>query len=249
VNSTRASTAPAPAATELGERIPAIDWPLIERELDERGWAMTGPLLRREQCQSLIDAYNEPTLYRSKIVMARHNFGRGEYQYYAYPLPTVIEDLRRTIYAHLVPTANRWAERLRQPLRYPSSLSGMLELCANAGQQRPTPLVLCYEAGDYNCLHQDLYGRLHFPLQLAVLLNEPDEDFTGGELVITEQRPRMQSRAHVVPLSVGCGVIFAVNERPVRGKRGDYRVTMRHGVSPLHAGKRYTVGIIFHDAE
>jgi hypothetical protein len=180
--------------------------------------------------------------------MARHNFGRGEYRYFSYPLPGLIDDLRGKIYPYLVPSANRWAQRLGLELRYPDSLAGMLRLCADAGQQRPTPLILRYGAGDYNCLHQDLYGKLHFPLQLAVLLNEPTEDFTGGEFVLTEQRPRMQSRVHVVPLNRGDGVIFTVNQRPVQGKRGDYRVALRHGVGTIHSGRRHTLGIIFHDA-
>jgi hypothetical protein len=181
-------------------------------------------------------------------VMARHNFGLGEYKYYDYPLPDVVEALRSRIYPFLVPTATRWSQTMGLGAHYPETLPAMLKLCHEAGQRRPTPLILRYGKDDYNCLHQDLYGDLHFPLQLAVLLSSPDEDFSGGEFVLTEQRPRMQSRVQVVPLAQGDGVIFAVNQRPVRGKRGFYRVMMRHGVSPLQTGHRHTLGLIFHDA-
>jgi len=225
-----------------------MDWDRIGKDLDAQGWSVTGPLLDRAECAGLIDAYAEHDRYRSTIVMSRHNFGQGEYRYFRYPLPALVDMLRMHFYVRLVETANRWAERLTLAMRYPDSLDGMLERCRDAGQSRPTPLILRYTAGDYNCLHQDLYGAVSFPLQLAVLLSEPGEDFTGGELVLTEQRPRMQSRVHVVSLARGEGLIFAGNLRPVRGKRGDYRVTMRHGVSSIHRGQRYTLGVIFHDA-
>lgn len=232
----------------LSERVAALDWQRIDNELDERGRGLTGPLLTRSECVSLIGAYANERAYRSRIVMARHNFGRGEYKYYDYPLPELVQTLRQTIYPRLVPVANRWCEAMRLDICYPKTLEGFLRRCHHAGQRRPTPLILRYTEGDYNCLHQDLYGELHFPLQLAVLLSRPSRDFSGGELILTEQRPRMQSRVQVIPLDQGEAVIFAVNQRPVRGTRGFYRVTLRHGVSELRTGERHTLGIIFHDA-
>lgn len=235
------------ASSDVSERIAALDWQGIERALDDRGWATTGPLLDPTDCRALIERYDDADIYRSRVVMAQHNFGRGEYQYFSYPLPGIVEDLRKEAYPRLAAIANRWAQRL-VGTAYPSTLNEMLHRCYRAGQHRPTPLILRYAAGDYNCLHRDLYGDCLFPLQLAILLNEPNADFTGGEIVLTEQRPRMQSRVHVVELERGAGVIFAVDQRPVRGTRGDYRVTMRHGVSTVNSGRRHTLGIIFHDA-
>ena len=234
-------------STDVGERIAGLDWDGIGVALDTRGYALTGPLLTPAACAGLISAYDDAR-YRARVVMARHNFGRGEYKYYDYQLPELVQTLRQAAYPGLAPIANRWAEQMGLDDRYPAHLAAYLERCRAAGQRRPTPLILRYGAGDYNCLHQDLYGDLHFPLQLAILLSRPDHDFTGGEFVLTEQRPRMQSRAHVVPLCQGEGVVFAVNQRPVRGSRGFYRVTMRHGVSEVRTGDRHTLGIIFHDA-
>jgi hypothetical protein len=227
----------------------ALDWPSIASELDEHGCALTGPLLPAETCAQLIDCYDEEARFRSKIVMARHGFGQGEYKYFAAPLPQTISMLRARIYSPLAEIANRWNERLGIATRFPNSLDAFLARCHKAGQTRPTPLLLKYGPGDYNCLHQDLYGEHVFPLQLAILLSEPKRDFTGGEFVLTEQRPRRQSRVEVVPLGRGEGVIFPVHHRPVAGTRGTYRVTMRHGVSRLRTGHRMTLGIIFHDAK
>ena len=221
-----------------------INWEKVSASLDERGSAVVEHLLSRAQCESLAGLYNDDGIFRSRIVMARHNFGRGEYKYFAYPLPEVIAGLRATLYGPLAGIANRW----NPAARFPEEHEAFLLRCRAAGQSRPTPLLLRYEAGDYNCLHQDLYGEQVFPLQLTILLSEPGRDFTGGEFVMTEQRPRMQSRAEVVPLGQGDAVIFAVNERPVRGTRGTYRVKLRHGVSRVRSGRRFTAGVIFHDA-
>ncbi len=226
-----------------------FDWPSIEAELDRAGSAVLPGLLSIAECQALGTLYAREEPFRSRIVMARHGFGRGEYKYFAYPLPLLIERLRAEAYPHLVPIANRWHEVMRLPVRFPPTHAEFLLRCHAAGQKRPTPLLLQYGAGDYNCLHQDLYGEHVFPLQIAVLLSEPGQDFTGGEFVMTEQRPRMQSRVEVVPLQRGDGVLFAVNQRPVQGSRGTYRVTMRHGVSRIRSGHRQTAGIVFHDAE
>ena len=233
---------------DMDTRIAALDWPEIGAALDARGSATTGALLTQAECQALAGAYEDDSLFRSRIVMARHGFGSGEYKYYHDPLPDLIQGLRAALYPRLSPIANRWAEALGQADRFPATLAEFLARCHQAGQTRPTPLLLRYGPGDYNCLHQDLYGDLHFPLQVAFLLSRPGEDFTGGEFVLTEQRPRMQSRAEVVGLRQGEGVIFAVNQRPVQGTRGVYRVTMRHGVSRLKTGQRHTLGVIFHDA-
>jgi hypothetical protein len=232
----------------LAQRVAGFDWPRIEADLDAQGYATTGPLLTAEECRALAGLYPEDSPFRSRIVMARHGFGRGEYKYLAYPLPAEVAALRTTAYPYLAPIANRWAESMGQPVRYPETLEAFLARCHAAGQQRPTPLLLRYGAGDHNCLHQDLYGELAFPLQLALLLNEPGRDFAGGEFVLVEQRPRQQSRPEVVPLRQGEAVIFATSHRPTQGTRGPYRVTMRHGVSRLRAGSRHTLGIIFHDA-
>lgn len=225
-----------------------LDWPKIEMELGETGCSVTPPLLDLAACAELRTAYDDDDLFRSKVVMARHGFGRGEYKYFAYPLPGVVASLRAAFYPHLVPIANHWEKMLGRDRRFPESHDQFLTTCHAAGQTRPTPLLLRYGPDDYNCLHQDLYGDEVFPLQVAILLSAPGRDFTGGEFVMTEQRPRMQSRVEVAPLSLGAGVIFAVNERPVQGSRGVYRVRMRHGVSRLRSGSRYTLGVIFHDA-
>jgi hypothetical protein len=218
-------------------------------ELQRRGYAVAQRLLAPEDCAQLIELYPEQERFRSRIVMSRHGYGQGEYQYFSYPLPPLVAKLREQIYPQLVPVANSWSEQLRNQLRYPPGHDAFLQKCRCAGQRRPTPLILKYTAGDYNCLHQDLYGQTVFPLQLAVLLSKPETDFTGGEFVLTEQRPRMQSRAQVVPLQQGDAVVFAVHHRPVQGKRGAYRVNMRHGISTLRSGQRYTLGVIFHDAK
>jgi len=229
-------------------RVAAVDWRQAAASLDERGYATTAALLATEQCRALVALYDEDEAFRRRVVMQHHGFGRGEYKYLRYPLPAVVEALRQAIYLHLAAIANRWRERLREVERFPPGLGAYLEECHQAGQERPTPLILKYEAGDYNCLHQDLYGALVFPLQLTVLLSAPGEDFSGGEFLLVEQRPRAQSRGEVVPLKQGEAVIFPVHHRPVDGTRGSYRVTMRHGVSRLHSGHRFTLGIIFHDA-
>jgi hypothetical protein len=223
-------------------------WPDISAELDGHGCAHLEKLLSPEECASLARRYDDPAQFRSRVVMARHGFGRGEYQYFAYPLPEPIRDLRTGLYAKLAPIANRWNEILGSARRFPATHGEFLDRCHAAGQTRPTPLLLRYAAGDFNCLHQDLYGEQVFPLQVAVLLSQPEVDFTGGEFVLTEQRPRQQSRVEVVPLARGDAVIFAVNERPVAGSRGSYRVKMRHGVSRVRTGHRHTLGIIMHDA-
>jgi hypothetical protein len=232
--------------------VAALDWDSIGRDLDTQGWALAGPLLTGAECTAIAACYGEDGLFRSRVVMARHGFGQGEYRYFDYPLPNPVAALRTALYPPLAAVANRWGERLGGPLGsadpFPADHGDWLARCHAAGQTRPTPLLLRYGPGDYNCLHQDLYGDLHFPLQVAILLDRPGEDFTGGEFVLTEQRPRMQSRVEVVPLTQGQAVIFAVNQRPVQGARGPYRVVMRHGVSRLRSGRRHTLGIIFHDA-
>ena len=232
----------------IGSRIAGLEWGRITSEIDQRGWATTGPLLTSEECGAIANAYDDDGLYRSRVVMARHGFGQGEYRYFSYPLPTLVDRLRGALYERLAPIANGWCSALGIDEAFPEDHGDYLQMCHAAGQLRPTPLILRYGPGDYNCLHQDLYGDLNFPLQAAFLLSRPGEEFTGGEFVLTEQRPRMQSRVHVVPLQAGEAVIFAVNHRPVRGTRGTYRVAMRHGVSPLREGRRHTLGIILHDA-
>jgi uncharacterized protein len=230
------------------ERVAAIPWERVSRELDAQGNAIVAGLLDADECRGVARLYEHDQLFRSRIVMQQHGFGRGEYKYFKYPLPEIVAELRTTAYTPLASIANRWNAALRIDSRFPEKHVEFVERCQRDGQNKPTPLVLRYEADDYNCLHQDLYGKHVFPLQLAILLSEPGEDFTGGELVITEQRPRMQSRPIVVPLRQGDGVVFAVNQRPVQGKNGAYRVTMRHGVSRILSGHRHTLGIIFHDA-
>lgn len=224
------------------------DWTSIARDLDEQGWAILPGLLREAECIATATLYDWPDGFRSKVVMARHGFGKGEYKYFRYPLPPLVEKLRGTLYPQLAPIANAWHSRMGMDEQFPDDHADFLARCHEAGQTRPTPLLLRYGPGDFNCLHQDLYGAQVFPLQVAVLLSDPGTDFTGGEFVLTEQRPRQQSRVMVVPLSKGDGVVFAVNSRPVRGTRGDYRVVLRHGVSRLISGQRHTLGIIFHDA-
>jgi uncharacterized protein len=231
------------------ERLAVVNWQQIGQELDGHGSAVLPAVLSAEECQSLVALYPTEAPFRSRIVMARHGFGRGEYKYFAYPLPELVRELRSSLYPRLAEMANRWSESLGADVRYSEEHAAFLERCHRAGQTRPTPLLLQYEEGDYNCLHQDLYGEHVFPLQVAFLLSAPGRDFTGGEFVLTEQRPRMQSRAEVVELRQGDGVIFPVHHRPVRGSRGVYRVNMRHGVSRLRSGRRHTVGIIFHDAQ
>lgn len=230
------------------DRLNRYDWSAILGALNHTGHAVLPGLIAPTDCRTTAALFEADSLFRSHIHMARHGFGRGEYKYFSYPLPGLIDGLRRALYPRLVPLANEWAERLRVDTRYPADHSAFVAQCRAAGQHRPTPLLLQYGPGDYNCLHQDLYGDLSFPIQAACLLSAPSRDFTGGEFVMTEQRPRMQSRPHVAALSQGDAVLFAVNKRPVRGTRGDYAVTMRHGVSQVTSGRRHTLGIIFHDA-
>jgi uncharacterized protein len=228
-------------------RAEALDWQLIGKDLDEQGNGILSNVLSAKECRALASLYPDDGLFRSRIVMARHGFGRGEYKYFTYPLPDVVQQLRTALYRRLAPVANQWNLTMGIDVRYPEAHADFLQRCHDAGQRRPTPLLLQYGAGDYNCLHQDLYGEHVFPIQVAFLLSEPDMDFTGGEFVLTEQRPRMQSRPEVVPLCQGDGVVFAVHQRPVQGTRGSYRVNLRHGVSRLRSGQRHTLGIIFHD--
>jgi len=229
-------------------RVQALDWEAVYQGLDSQGSATIKGMLSPTECRSIAGLYTNDALFRSRVVMARHGFGRGEYQYFCYPLPDVLTNLRTAIYPHLVPIANRWNAAMGIAVRYPEHHADFIARCHKAGQVKPTPLLLQYGIDDYNCLHQDLYGEHVFPLQLAILLSRPGEDFTGGEFVMTEQRPRMQTRPVVVPLDQGDGVIFAVHHRPVQGTRGVYRVNMRHGVSRVRSGHRYTLGLIFHDA-
>jgi uncharacterized protein len=237
-----------PIRRQSPSTLEALDWPAIERELDTQGCAIAPKLISPETCRELAALYPDDARFRSRIVMGAHGFGRGEYKYFANPLPEPIVALRRGFYPRLAPIADRWNEAMGVSVRYPAEHEAFLARCREAGQTRPTPLLLRYGPGDYNCLHQDVYGEHLFPLQLAILLSEPQRDFTGGEFVLTEQRPRMQSRAEVAPLTQGDGIIFAVRERPVQGTRGTYRVNLRHGVSRIRSGERFTLGIIFHDA-
>lgn len=244
-----AKTIPSLASPKsIAQRVRAINWEQVSQDLDAQGSALVGSLLPPDECRAVADLFTQDDNFRSHIVMARHGFGRGEYKYFSYPLPRLIMGLRTAIYPHLVPVANRWNGAMGIDVRYPEKHAEFIERCHEAGQSRPTPLLLQYGRDDYNCLHQDLYGEHVFPLQLSILLSEPDKDFTGGEFVMTEQRPRMQSRPVVVPLRQGEGVVFAVHHRPVRGTRGVYRVNLRHGVSLVRSGHRHTLGIIFHDA-
>jgi uncharacterized protein len=237
------------ATSDIAARIDAIEWAQATADLDAQGCAVLKGLLSPAECAALAALYPDDKNFRSRIVMGRHGFGRGEYKYFAYPLPDLIAQLRPALYARLYPVANRWNETMGIDIRYPDRHEAFLKRCHDAGQTRPTPLLLQYGVDDYNCLHQDLYGEHVFPLQVAILLSEPARDFTGGEFVLTEQRPRMQSRPEVVPLAQGDAVAFAVHHRPVQGTRGPYRVNLRHGVSRIRSGHRHTVGVIFHDAK
>jgi uncharacterized protein len=237
-----------PSVTDVAERVNAIDWAIVSDDLDANGSAPIERLISPAECEALASLYPVDALFRSRVVMARHGFGRGEYKYFGYPLPGLVESFRSALYPRLVPIANRWYDAMGIDVRFPDRHADFIDRCHSAGQQRPTPLLLQYGADDYNCLHQDLYGEHVFPLQLTVLLSEPGRDFEGGEFVMTEQRPRMQSRPQVVSLRQGDAVVFAVHQRPVQGTRGWYRVNLRHGVSRVRSGHRHTAGIIFHDA-
>jgi len=236
------------ASASVTDRVAAIGMERLQADLDEFGCCHLDAILTPDECRSVARQYTLQAPFRSNVHMARHGFGKGEYKYFAYPLPDLISILRREFYPQLAPIANDWNGRMGIDTRYPADLDTYLERCHAAAQTRPTPLLLQYTEGDFNCLHQDIYGDLLFPLQVAFLLSKPGEDFTGGEFVLTEQRPRMQSRAEVVPMKQGDAVVFAVRNRPVRGRKGDYRVNMRHGVSRIRRGTRHTLGIIFHDA-
>ena len=233
----------------IAERLKAVAWDRALEELDAQGNAKLNRVLTAQECESLSDLYEQDDAFRSTVVMQRHGFGRGEYRYFNYPLPNIVASLRTAVYARLVPLANRWQEAMGVSTRYPEEHKDYLKRCHEAGQNRATPLLLRYRTEDYNCLHQDLYGEQLFPIQLTILLSEPEKDFTGGEFVMTEQRPRMQSRPMVVSLRQGDGVLFAVRHRPVQGSKGVYRVNLRHGVSRIQSGERYALGIIFHDAQ
>jgi hypothetical protein len=238
-----------PVADATANRVAALDWTKLSEQLDGFGNAVIEGLLTPDECRAVSSLYPDDRQFRSHVHMARHGFGKGEYKYFRYPLPEIVAGLRTALYPRLATVANAWNERMGVEQRYPIKHADFLKQCHEAGQTRPTPLLLQYVPGDFNCLHQDLYGDLAFPLQVAILLSEPGKDFTGGEFVLTEQRPRMQSRAEVVPLKQGDAVVFAVHNRPVQGTKGSYRVNLRHGVSRLRSGKRHTVGIIFHDAK
>ena len=229
------------------DRISRYDWNQIDTAISTNGAAVLEKLLTAKECQLIAGLYSEEEHFRRHIIMARHGFGKGEYRYFKYPLPKLIAGLRTTLYSRLAPIANQWSERMGEEARFPAEHVDFLKRCHDRGQLRPTPLLLQYVPGDYNCLHQDLYGELAFPIQVAILLSEPGKDFTGGEFILAEQRPRMQTRAEVVPLEQGDAVAFAVHHRPVEGTRGTYRVNLRHGVSRVRSGRRHTVGIIFHD--
>jgi len=237
------------SSVDIDTRVEAVDWASVSTHLDGYGWAILKTLLTADECEAIAGLYDDDRRFRSRVVMARHGFGRGEYKYFAYPLPDTVAALRAALYQRLAPIANRWNESMSIDVRFPEGLAEFIRRCQKAGQTRPTPLLLQYGAGDFNALHQDVYGEHVFPLQTTILLSEPEKDFTGGEFVLTEQRPRMQSRAEVVPLRRGDAVVFAVHHRPVQGTRGTYRVKLRHGVSRLRSGHRRTVGVIFHDAK
>ena len=236
-------------STDNTDRVNALDWPRISQDLDTQGSAILERLIPSDECRAVVAMYPQDDLFRSRVVMARHGFGRGEYKYFAYPLPQIVAELRTELYPRLAPIANKWNTRMGIEIQYPESHAEFIKRCHNAGQNKSTPLLLQYASGDYNCLHQDLFGEHVFPIQVAILLSEPVKDFIGGEFVLTEQRPRMQSRPEVVPLRQGDAVAFAVHHRPVQGARGFYRVNLRHGVSRIRSGHRHTVGIIFHDAK
>jgi uncharacterized protein len=232
----------------IAQRVEALPWQKLRQTLDIQGFVKIGQLLEPEECQQLIDLYRDRQSFRSRIVMERYRFGQGEYQYFDYPLPDIIQSLRETVYAHLFDLANNWNQSLGKEFVFSDTLAAFLETCHTANQLRSTPLLLKYQAGDFNCLHQDLYGEISFPLQIAIVLSKPGQDFFGGEFVLVEQKPRTQSRVHVLPLQQGEAVIFAVSHRPVKGAKGFYRVNMKHGVSVIHSGDRYCLGVIFHDA-
>ncbi len=237
------------STTNAVERMDELNWPQLSQGLDGQGSVVLEHILSTDECRSLAALYPDDSFFRSRVVMSRHGFGRGEYKYFSYPLPEIIQELRTALYARLVPIANRWNAAMGIDVRYPERHTDFLQRCHAAEQLRPTPLLLQYGEGDYNCLHQDIYGEHVFPIQVAILLSEPTREFTGGEFVLTEQRPRMQSRPEVISLRQGDAVAFAVHHRPVQGTRGTYRVNLRHGVSRLRSGHRHTVGIIFHDAK
>ena len=248
MNSHVSAVSPASAVASAEARVAAYDWKALAGELDSFGCAVLTKLLAPEECRAIAGLYPDESHFRSHVLMARHGFGKGEYRYFRYPLPDLLGGLRTALYPHLADVANEWNVRMGIDERYPDEHASFLKQCHAAGQMRPTPLLLQYVPGDFNCLHQDLYGDLAFPIQVAILLSEPGRDFTGGEFALTEQRPRMQSRVEVVPLRQGDAVAFAVHNRPVRGSKGNYRVNLRHGVSRVRSGMRHTVGIIFHDA-
>ncbi len=240
--------AAASADTSVEARVAAYDWKALASELDSYGCAVLPKLLTPEDCHDIAALYRDESHFRSHIIMARHGFGKGEYRYFNYPLPDLVGGIRTVLYPRFAGVANDWNERMGMAQRFPADHASYLQQCHDAGQARPTPLLLQYVASDFNCLHQDLYGDLWFPIQVAILLSEPGRDFAGGEFVLTEQRPRMQSRVEVVPMRQGDAVAFAVNNRPVQGTKGNYRVNLRHGVSRIRSGMRHAVGIIFHDA-
>jgi hypothetical protein len=235
-------------AAAVEARVKSVDWTKVHADLDAQGWSILPELLMEDEANTIAGLYQQEHGFRSHVIMARHGYGRGEYKYFSYPLPSLVQGLRIAAYPHLVPIANQWYARMGKDVRFPDDHAAFLEHCHSAGQVRPTPLLLEYGPDDYNCLHRDLYGEHAFPLQIAILLDRPGQDFEGGEFVMTEQRPRMQTRAMVLPLKKGDAAVFAVNSRPVRGARGDYQVKLNHGVSKLTAGKRHTLGVIFHDA-
>ena len=235
-------------AQAIEVRVDAVEWTKVHAALDTQGWAIVPKLLTYAEADSIAGLYGQEQGFRSQVFMSRHGFGRGEYKYFSYPLPQLIQALRTAVYPRLVPIANQWHERMGKDVRFPHDHALFLERCHRAGQVRPTPLLLKYTPEDYNCLHRDLYGEHVFPMQIAILLDQPGEDFAGGEFVMTEQRPRMQTRAMVLPLNKGDAAVFAVNSRPMKGVRGDYQVKLNHGVSKVYSGKRHTVGVIFHDA-
>ena len=238
-----------PAINEIETRINTLDWQRITANLHDAGWARTGDVLTAAECEALRDLYADDQLFRSRIVMERFRFGLGEYKYFAYPLPSIVTELRESLYPRLAGVANEWAAKLEEKVEFPDTHREFVELCHARGQKRPTPLMLRYEQGGYNCLHQDLYGEVYFPLQTVFMLDRPGEDFDGGEFVLVEQRPRAQSGAQVIAPQQGEGVIFTTRWRPVHGARGHYRVNIKHGVSPVASGIRHTLGIVYHDAE
>lgn len=238
-----------PQQAAIAARIDGVEWPRVHADLDAQGWAVIPGLVSHAEADSVARLYRREQGFRSHIVMSRHGFGRGEYKYFSYPLPSLVEALRSAAYPHLAMIANQWHERLGEGVHFPAEHGSFLARCHAAGQDQPTPLLLEYGPDDYNCLHRDLYGEHVFPIQMAILLDQPGEDFEGGEFVMTEQRPRMQSRAMVLPLGKGDAAVFAVNSRPMKGVRGDYRVKLNHGVSKLRSGRRHTLGVIFHDAQ